>query len=55
LDDRAGLRAFIKDLGLAFVNLATTGHGHFLRIKGPKNTQPRRTKTDSSRDAGALG
>ena len=36
LDDRAGLRAFIQDLGLAFVNLAATRHRHFL-----KNGKPR--------------
>jgi len=30
LDDRARLWAFIEDLGLAFIDLAATGHGAFL-------------------------
>jgi hypothetical protein len=29
LDERSGFRTFVKDLGLAFVNLAAANHGGF--------------------------
>ena len=46
LDDRAGFGTLIEDLGLAFVDLAATGHGHFLDCRGnrPGNSKPRRNE-----------
>ena len=41
LNDGAGLRAFIKNFGLAFINLATTGHCWFpLREESDKKSCP---------------
>ena len=35
LDQRAGLGAFVEDLGLAFVDLAATGHAAFSKRERP--------------------
>src|SRR3546814_7564087 len=53
LDDGAGLRPFIEDLGFAFINLGATGHaGVPTHETCNRNNMPRRRESGRSAQAG---
>ena len=55
LDDRARFGAFIEDFGLAFVDLAATGHAAFLEVyRGNEKTSPGKASRSATARAGAF-
>src|SRR5690606_2466499 len=50
LDESAGLWSFVKNLGLAFIDLATTGHSGFLTQEETTIITPRLCESKSIRN-----